>query len=318
VQSPRARILPHRTLQEDFSAAATPVKLGDPHLPAGGLLPAPVGHITVGHSKAGRSTAGHSTEQSAHGPLSELQQRFQLFERQVEADTKARKYSEDSTVDALEKGVLKLEDSLALEAQAGSNGLQEVQAYLEPKLNEAQSKLEASFLSQFEQIYSSIEALNDRTGAVEKDFVQSRAHYVGEMKLESAAVDEDLSEFRQSFQLELQASKDREMRLHQQLDELATSTAEKLARDEQLSDRKLAQLVRDADESVRACGVMQQRVQEEVEEEVTKLQHSLADVTKVRAQADDDIVAALNHYTKELQKALSSVSQGALEAVLRS
>mmetsp|Transcript_32328 Transcript_32328/g.58689 ORF Transcript_32328/g.58689 Transcript_32328/m.58689 type:complete len:290 (-) Transcript_32328:79-948(-) len=289
MQSPAPRALPQRTLPGSLAIKTPPAKLHDSHLPDG-----------------------------THGRLSELQQRFQSFERQVEADTKARKHSEDSTVDGLEKGVQKLGESLAQEVQASSKELSEVQAYLEPKLNDAQSKLEASFLTQFEQIHSAIDALNDRTADVEKDFVQSRSHYIGEMALESAAVDENLSEFRKSYELELQASQDRELKLHQQIEILSTSTTEKLARDEQLSERKYAQLLRDADESVRVRDAIQKRFQEDLEKEVAKLKEALVDVAKARAQADDDIVAALNHYTKELQKALSSVSQGALEAVLRS
>jgi len=48
---------------------------------------------------------------------------------------------------------------------------------------------------------------------------------------------------------------------------------------------------------------------------VRRCKAGLVAATRTRAQADDDIVAALNHYTKALQDAVTSVSRGALLSV---
>merc|ERR1719450_956566 len=94
------------------------------------------------------------------------------------------------------------------------------------------------------------------------------------------------------------------------------TTAEKIERDDKLAERKYAQLLRDADESVRTRDAAFLRFQDQMNQDLASLKAALSQETKARTQADDDIVAALNHYTKELQRAVGSVSHGTLEAAL--
>lgn len=252
------------------------------------------------------------------GRLTELSHRFQSFERQVEADTKARKQTEVTIVDQLSKGVQRLLEGTELEAQARNRGIQELQASLEPKVAEAQSKLEASFLTAFDNLHSLIEAVNDRTSTVEKDFNQARKRYLAEMETESAETTTNLNSFRKNLEMELRNRKDRERMLEETMLTAFKATAEKIVRDEKLAERKYAQLLRDADESVQTRDAAFQRFQEQTERDVASLKAALSRETQARTQADDDIVAALNHYTKELQRAVGTVSHGALEAALRS
>ncbi|CAE7485163.1 unnamed protein product [Symbiodinium natans] len=193
-----------------------------------------------------------------------------------------------------------------------------VQVVLQPKITQAQGKLEAAFLSQLEHVHSLVDAVNDRMASVEKDFQQSRARYIGQMDLEASAIEQDLAEFRKAFELEQVNRQEREHGLQERLEAAKLQTAEKLARDDQLADRKYAQLLRDADESVRERDREQQKFKEQVDAEIASLKTAISEATQARSQADDDIVAALNHYTKELQQAVSSVSHGALQAAMRS
>mmetsp|Transcript_14130 Transcript_14130/g.26455 ORF Transcript_14130/g.26455 Transcript_14130/m.26455 type:complete len:312 (-) Transcript_14130:98-1033(-) len=259
------------------------------------------------------------TPSPGSGRFSELTQRFHFIERQVQADTKSRKQTEDSTVENLWLDVQRLDDCIAQEAQVRTQKLQDMKkVILQPKLTEAQSKLEAAFLTQFEHIHSVLDAVNDRMSSVEKDFQQSRARYIGHMDMEASAIEQDLAEFKKAFDVERQNRQEREQSLRDRLDNAKRQTAEKLARDDQLAERKYAQLLRDADESVRERDREQQHFKEQVDAEIASLKVAIADASKARSQADDDIVAALNHYTKELQQAVSSVSHGALQAAMRS
>eukprot|EP00930_Biecheleria_cincta_P017386 TRINITY_DN13840_c0_g1_i2.p1 TRINITY_DN13840_c0_g1~~TRINITY_DN13840_c0_g1_i2.p1 ORF type:complete len:335 (-),score=68.04 TRINITY_DN13840_c0_g1_i2:36-1040(-) len=280
-------------------------------------LGSPTQHSVAASSHAAYAVAPAPAVDGTGDRLSELSQRFQSFERQVEADTKARKQTEESTLEHLSRGVQRLLDGLEQATQARSRGCQELQASLEPKLAEHQSKLEAHFLTHFDNLHSLIEAVSDRTSTVEKDFIQSRKRYIAEMEAESAETTANLNSFRKNLENELRTRRERERKLEDRMRTAFKTTAEKIERDDKLAERKYAQLLRDADESVRTRDAASQRYQEQMQRDIAVLRAALSQETQARTQADDDIVAALNHYTKELQRAVGTVSHGALEAALR-
>lgn len=298
------------------SAGLKPATL-DPFRKLGTPQPAKVSAGQLATSTPGRPDGGDVALPASR--LSELAQRFHFIERQVEADTKSRKQTEDSTVENLWLDVQRLDDCISQEAQVRTQKLQDMKrVVLQPKITQAQGKLEAAFLNQLEHVHGLLDAVNDRMASVEKDFQQSRARYIGQMDMEASAIEQDLTEFKKAFQLEQTHRQEREKTFHERLESARVHTAEKLARDDQLADRKYAQLLRDADESVRERDREQQKFKEQVDAEIAALKTSISEASKARSQADDDIVAALNHYTKELQQAVSSVSHGALQAAMRS
>ncbi|CAE8660108.1 unnamed protein product [Polarella glacialis] len=113
------------------------------------------------------------------------------------------------------------------------------------------------------------------------------------------------------------ACQDREAAILKRLADPERQTKSKLKRDDHLSDRKYAQLKRDAEDSVALCEQGRRRFEEQAQTELATVRDSLAEASKVRSQADDDIVAALDHYTQELQRAIASMSQTQLAAAGR-
>eukprot|EP00933_Yihiella_yeosuensis_P077578 TRINITY_DN88152_c0_g1_i1.p1 TRINITY_DN88152_c0_g1~~TRINITY_DN88152_c0_g1_i1.p1 ORF type:complete len:272 (-),score=86.94 TRINITY_DN88152_c0_g1_i1:50-865(-) len=259
-------------------------------------------------------SAGDPPSAATNERLAELSLRFQSFERQVEADAKSKKVSEEATTVAAMAGVGQLDEALAADSQSAYHDMQKLQAALEPKITETQARIEASFLEQFENLHSLIDALSDRTAAVEKDFVAARSHYISEMEQESKVVDADLAEFKKAFKLEVESRKEREANLLKELEESERKAAAKLDRDEHMAGRKYAQLLRDAEDSVVVWDAASKKFKEQVESDLSSMKIKLEEVSKARVQADDDIVAALDHYTKELQKAVSYVSQGQVKS----
>lgn len=249
--------------------------------------------------------------------LAELTNRFRNFERQVANDTRARKITEEATLDAVLACVGRIEAGMALEAEQRERSLQKLQASLDKMLTSAQRRLEASFLQPFDQLSSMIDALNERTSNVEQEFWSARERYVREMDEESGQLTLQLAELTRLFAVETASRKDRDEGLQRNLQDFIRGNEEKLARDQRLLERKFEQLQRDADESVNARDAVERRFQARVQAELEAARAALADTTKARIAADDDIVAALNHYTQELTKAVSSVSQSTVAAVER-
>merc|ERR1712012_154590 len=88
--------------------------------------------------------------------------------------------------------------------------------------------------------------------------------------------------------------------------------ADMLSHTEHLCEQKYTRISRDAAESSRVQEDGRQKQQDRLVHEVEDLRRRLHAERRSREQADDDIVAALNHYTQALQGAVCTVSQGAL------
>lgn len=270
----------------------------------------PAPPITPGAERARGVMALESTQ----GKLTELTERFSGFECQIKADAKARKVTQEGSIVSVKATLARIEEMLNAEIMGRTEDHQMLQTSFEAKLAGAQGKLEALFLERFDHIHSLVDALDDRTSIVEKDFTHSRERYVAEMEDESGQLNQELCEFQQGFEEEIADRKLRESDLLEKIRVAEGKAAEKIAHEIQQHDQKYAHLARDAEDSSRAREESQRHFQERAIAEVEAAATSLKSTTKAREQADDDIVIALNHYTQALQGALCTVSQGVLHA----
>lgn len=245
----------------------------------------------------------------------ELTQCFQSVERQVEVDSRVRRQTEDSTVENLLLDAQRLEDCLKQETERRLLQLELLKKdFLHPMLAKAQSKLEASFLNQFERVYSQVDALSDRLQTVEKAFKESRSYYVGHMEKEASAVENEIGVFRQHFEKDVTDRQECLTDFFHRLEALKMQSVEKLARDERLSQRKFDQLKRGADDMVVQQDEEKRRFQAQLEAELRAIKAAMADASQARNRADNELLTALNHYTMELQEAVGYLSEEALAA----
>jgi hypothetical protein len=246
--------------------------------------------------------------------LDRLAERFSDFERQVVADTRARKVTEEASFEVLRDTLCKLENSLNTEIQRCESSNRSAQAACEAKVSAAQNKLEALFLEQFDHVHSLVDALDDRIGTVEKTFVHARENYLQDMHDRSTALDEELSDLGRAFEDEMAERKENESKILARICRSETAVDEKLVREQRTCEQKYVQLAKDAAENNHARQECLRNYQEKIMTELEDAKHQLAMVTKARVLADDDIALALNHYTQALQGALSTVSKGTVQA----
>jgi len=225
-------------------------------------------------------------------------------ERQVEVDSRVRRQTEDSTVENLLLDAQRLEDCLKQETERRLLQLELLKKdFLHPMLAKAQSKLEASFLNQFERVYSQVDA-----------FKESRSYYVGHMEKEASAVENEIGVFRQHFEKDVTDRQECLTDFFHRLEALKMQSVEKLARDERLSQRKFDQLKRGADDMVVQQDEEKRRFQAQLEAELRAIKAAMADASQARNRADNELLTALNHYTMELQEAVGYLSEEALAA----
>lgn len=246
--------------------------------------------------------------------LHQLTERFQGLERQVQADLKAKVNSEVSTLQFATGRFAHLEEALHAEVRRRGAAFKALQVTSEAQLAVVQEKLEGLFLERYESIQSSVDSLSDRMDTVEKDFLQSRERYIHEMKDKSAAVEKDLVAFQSAFEQDVLDRRKRETALLESLRGLVAMSSDKLRQEIEICDHKFSRLHSDLQDSKRTREDAQASYEAAVREQVELLRKEIASEAATREQADDDIVNALNHYTKALQDAMRSVSRQALEA----
>merc|ERR1711939_40015 len=163
-----------------------------------------------------------------------------------------------------------------------------LQGMFESQIATVQDKLEAIFVERLDQLQASVDSLNDRMGIVERDFSMEREKYIRDIEDKNAMVAKDVNNLQDAFENEKVDRKEREFLIAKKLGDHETRTQGKFEQEQSARDEKFQTFIL---------------------EEVAALKNGLVLESQSREQADDDIVQALNHYTKALQDALRIVNQ---------
>eukprot|EP00929_Paragymnodinium_shiwhaense_P072119 TRINITY_DN36608_c0_g2_i2.p1 TRINITY_DN36608_c0_g2~~TRINITY_DN36608_c0_g2_i2.p1 ORF type:complete len:173 (+),score=62.27 TRINITY_DN36608_c0_g2_i2:195-713(+) len=147
---------------------------------------------------------------------------------------------------------------------------------------------------------------------VETDFVESGERYIRDMEDKSTQLNRDIAAFSGSFTAEVQERKKREATMHRRLDDLEARSVETFQQQHVISLQRHTRMSEEFADSKRIREEAHKQYQEAAIAEVASIAKQVSEEAALRQKADDDIVNALNHYTKSLQEALRSVSQQAL------
>mmetsp|Transcript_76269 Transcript_76269/g.215866 ORF Transcript_76269/g.215866 Transcript_76269/m.215866 type:complete len:243 (+) Transcript_76269:106-834(+) len=238
--------------------------------------------------------------------LAALTEKFSGFERQMEMETKARRDVEDSQTNSLRDNIARLEKTLNAEIKRRVEANKALQGMFEAQMATVQDKLEAGLLDRLDQLHTTVGSLNERVDGVEREFSQAREQYIRDIEDKSTMVAKDASGLQSAFQNERADRKEREMLIVAKLRDLDARTAERLASEQTAIDKTYSELRDELDLAVRDDG--DKRFQDYILEEMAALKNGLVVETQMREQHDDDIVNALNHYTKAIQDALRVVN----------
>jgi len=210
--------------------------------------------------------------------------------------------------------LLRLEQTLEAEIGRRVEAHKAQQSTLEMQLQSSQDKLEASFLERYDHLHSTIDALGDRMATVEKDFTQSRERYIRDMEERSDQVTKEVANLGLDYEAEVQDRFAREAVLTDKICDIEVKTDDKIGRQTQMCTDKYNLLFEDFEASKRVREEAAKRFQACATAELGSVNEGLAREALTRQKSDDDIVTALNHYTKSLQDALQMVSQQRLTA----
>merc|ERR1719221_145104 len=281
-----------------------------PSRPPAATLPEPTSY--QGTPTHVREPAVRESVDNTRGRLQEISDRFSGFERQVELDTRSRKEAEHASMEDIHSRCARLTQLVREETQKGEEHQSQLRAMLEVRVAEAQSKLEVLFLERFDHAHAMVDAMSDRMQEVETTYSQASEIFVRDMTEESGAIHKDYWDFRLAFQEEITRHQESGRVVSARIAELERSATQRATHEQQFSEQKWCQLAREVQEETRMGQGYDQNFQEQMMARLEAVRAGLLVASKDREQADDDIVAALNHYTQALQGTISSVSRNAL------
>lgn len=176
------------------------------------------------------------------------------------------------------------------------------------QISSIRSKLDFGLEERLRLMNTQTNDLENRLNVVEKDFLSQKGVYIEEMSAKISLVAKDIL----VLQHELKEMKTSSFLTE---DSLAQRSAEISGKCESMA-RKESEILNQRLNSVRVSVLDYKKIRDEgdsrfqsfVLEEVANLKNSLVVESGSREQADEDIVSALNHYTKALQESLRMIN----------
>mmetsp|Transcript_5624 Transcript_5624/g.10561 ORF Transcript_5624/g.10561 Transcript_5624/m.10561 type:complete len:310 (-) Transcript_5624:64-993(-) len=241
--------------------------------------------------------------------ISALREKFAGFQSQWEEETRNRIDRDGSKLDGVKDSMSKLEGSLNGEIKRRVEANKALQSMFEVQITSIQDRLEGIFTDRLDRLQEGVDSLADRMSMVEQDFSLTREQYIQDIEDKNAVVAKDTNGMQNAFENEKIDRKERELAISRKLGDHEARTSAALEGQAQFREQKYQGLRSELDNIKRNRATGDDKFQTFILEEVAVMKNSLVAESHAREQADDDIVQALNHYTKCLQDALRIINQ---------
>jgi len=238
-----------------------------------------------------------------------LREKFHGFQNQWETEAKSRQTVDGTKIEGVKDSMVKLESTLNSEIKRRVEANKALQAMFESQIATVQDRLEAIFMDRLDKLGLSVDTLGDRMTTVERDFTLTREQYIQDIEDKNAMVAKDINAMQNAFENEKINRRERELVISKKLGDHESRTAGALEAHSADREQRYQALRGELEEIKRAREKGDDKFQTFILEEVAALKNGLVAESHAREQADDDIVQALNHYTKCLQDALRIINQ---------
>ena len=245
---------------------------------------------------------------AAVSKLSVMQDQFLNFEKEMEEEAKMRRSSEESRLSGAKESLLRLEKTLNAEIRRRVEANKALQEMFESQILSVQEKLEAGFDERLDKVEEAIGTIADRLGLIERDFAVERDRYVRDIEDKNALVARDVNALQTAFENERIVRAEKEAILVKRLGDMEHKTEERVEGSKAMLDSRVVQIRSEMEEIYRINTSGEGKFEQFIIEEIASLKNCLLLETQGRESADDDLVNALNHYTKALQEALRIIN----------
>lgn len=245
---------------------------------------------------------------AAVSKLSVMQDQFLNFEKEMEEEAKMRRTTEESRLSGAKETLFRLEKTLNAEIKRRVEANKALQEMFESQILSVQEKLETGFDDRLDKVEDAIGTISDRLGVIERDFAIERDRYVRDIEDKNALVARDVNALQTAFENERIVRAEKEAIIVKRLGDMEVKTEERVENSKALLDSRVVQIRSEMEDIYRINTSGEGKFEQFMLEEIASLKNCLLLETQGRESADDDLVNALNHYTKALQDALRIIN----------
>jgi hypothetical protein len=202
----------------------------------------------------------------------------------------------------------RLEDALAAETKRRVDATTSLDDLARTQVFEMEQRLKQQLHEDNKSLLDRMDALEARVQALEQKWAKDSSDQIELVQNKAADLTKTLESIQAQQDAERKARLKREGHLLQQVEQHAKEFEERWSQERNDRMQRMSELANQILRNEARMAMEQKRYEEQLEEEMALLKKELAEEIEERQAQDEEIVAALNRYTSQLQQSLSILS----------
>ena len=241
-------------------------------------------------------------------PLVKLDDVEENFEEIMRKRNRNRKEREDHHIAHIKVQMNRLEYGLAAETKRRVDATTAIDELARTQVNDMEKRSREQLQQENDSLQIRLGALEDRVKTLELSWTKDANKQVESIQSKATDLGKSISQIREDQDMERKARLKREGVLLQQVEEHSKEFEDRWILERSERTRQLEQLENQMVRNEARLALEQKKYEERIETELLSLKEELAIEAVERQAQDEEIVAALNRYTQQLQHSLSILS----------
>lgn len=241
-------------------------------------------------------------------PLVKLDDVEENFEEIMRKRNRNRKEREDHHIAHIKVQMNRLEYGLAAETKRRVDATTAIDELARTQVNDMEKRIREQLQQENDSLQIRLGALEDRVKTLELSWTKDANKQVESIQSKATDLGKSISQIREDQDMERKARLKREGVLLQQVEEHSKEFEDRWILERSERTRQLEQLENQMVRNEARLALEQKKYEERIETELLSLKEELAIEAVERQAQDEEIVAALNRYTQQLQHSLSILS----------
>mmetsp|Transcript_10850 Transcript_10850/g.15295 ORF Transcript_10850/g.15295 Transcript_10850/m.15295 type:complete len:275 (-) Transcript_10850:218-1042(-) len=230
------------------------------------------------------------------------------FETVMRERTKLRKEKDEHSIAELRVAMTSMDRTLAHEIRRRIESTSNVDSVCSTKISEMEERLNSIIESRFGSMVDRLKTLGKKIDELNKRLDEESANIPSDIEQRGKDLKDMVTRFQGDFSAERRDRLNREGRIMRQLADHAGMLGDLWNKEKNERENAVSVLHSKIDSNVRSRADADADFKALVERELASLKEDMARETRERKVEDDEIVEALNRYTRKLQSSLSVIS----------
>ncbi|CRG93092.1 filament assembling protein, putative [Plasmodium gallinaceum] len=240
--------------------------------------------------------------------IKRLCEKIEGFEKEIKNEILQKKNVEKEKIYIIREAINKLEKNLNNEIKKRIEHNRNIQNIFTSEILKVQEKIENVVNDKVNEIENAIKVLNDKINTISVNIENEKIKCIQNLEKKNNNIAKEFSNLQSSFHQDKINNKEKENSICKKLEEIEKKSENKIEIEKNIRDSKYQEIISYIEEIKREKKSKNENFQNFVLEEIATVKNGLILESQAREAADDDIVQAVNHYTKALQDSLRLIN----------